>query len=154
MKHILAIFFLAFLLPSCMKYQDIKFVGVGDVKLGKIAMNETTMDMNLIFNNPNKMGATLNNAGGQAWIQDIYVGDFLLNEDVKIPAKSDFSVPVRLKLNLKDVLKNSFNLLMQDSVTLKVDGNAKLSKGTLIKNFPLKYSGKQPSNKLLGQLKF
>lgn len=148
------IILLAFLLPSCMRYQDIKFVGIEHVKMGKIGMNETTMEMNLIFNNPNKLGAMLNNAGGKAWIQDIYIGDFLLNEDVKIPARSDFSVPVRLKVNMKDLLANSLSLITRDSVNIRLDGNARLSKGSIIKNFPLRYSGKKASNDLLGQFKF
>ncbi|ANH81019.1 hypothetical protein A8C56_08540 [Niabella ginsenosidivorans] len=155
MKQLLVLLFAAgLLLPSCMKYRDIKFVGVSNVQVGKIGMNETTLDMNLIFNNPNHVGATLNNARGQAWIQDIYVGDFLLNQDVKIPAASDFPVPVRLKLNLKDLIRNSLALITRDSINLRVEGSAGLSKGGIIKNFPLHYAGKQPSSQLLGQIKF
>lgn len=154
MKQFLVVLLGLVLLSSCMKYQDIKFVGVENVKLGKVGMNETTMEMNLIFNNPNKMGAMLNNAGGKAWIQDIYIGDFLLNENVKIPARSDFSVPVRLKVNLKDLLNNSLTLITRDSVNIKLDGNARLSKGSIIKNFPLRYNGRKASSELLGQLRF
>jgi len=154
MKQFFIIVITTLLLSSCMRYQDIKFVGIENVKMGKIGMNETTMEMNLIFNNPNKLGAMLNNAGGKAWIQDIYIGDFLLNEDVKIPARSDFSVPVRLKVNLKDLLSNSLNLITRDSVTIKLDGNARLSKGSIIKNFPLQYNGKKASSELLSQFKF
>ncbi|WP_008582898.1 LEA type 2 family protein [Niabella soli] len=155
MKRILIIVVIAgLLLPSCMKYQDIKFLGVDHVRIGKLGMNESTLDMNLVFNNPNRMGATINNARGQAWIQDIYIGDFLLSEDVKIPASSNFSVPVSLKLNLKDLVKNSLNLITRDSIALRVDGSAQLSKGGIIKNFPLRYSGRQSSQQLLGQLRF
>ncbi|SDD68286.1 hypothetical protein [Niabella drilacis] len=153
MKQFLIIAVTALLLSSCMRYQDIKFVGIDQVKMGKIGMNETTMEMNLIFNNPNKLGALLNSAGGKAWIQDIYIGDFLLNEDVKIPARSDFSVPVRLKVNLKELVNNSLNLIMRDSVTIRLDGNARLSKGSIIKNFPLRYNGKKASSELLSQFK-
>lgn len=141
------------LISSCMRYEDITFRGIENVKIGKIGMNESTMEMNLVFNNPNKMGATLNNARGKAWIEDMYVGDFLLNQDVKIPAKSDFFVPVRLSINLKDVIKNSITLMFQDSVRLKVDGDAKLSKGSLLKTFPLKYTGKKSSSELMNALK-
>ncbi|MGJ7032576.1 hypothetical protein [Niabella hirudinis] len=154
MKQVFIIAAALLLFSSCMRYQDIKFVGVENVKMGKIGMNETTMEMNLVFNNPNKLGALLNSAGGKAWIQDIYIGDFLLNESVKIPARSDFSVPVRLKVNLKDLLSNSLNLITRDSVSIKLDGNARLSKGSLIKNFPLRYNGKKASNDLLSQFKF
>lgn len=144
---------IASLLPSCMRYEDISFKGIENVKIGKIGMNESTMEMDLVFNNPNNLGATLNSAQGKAWIQDMHVGDFLLNQDVKIPARSDFSVPVRLSLNLKDLLKNSLTLMFQDSVNLRVDGIAKLSKGSLLKNFPLKYSGKKSTSELLQALK-
>lgn len=154
MKQFFVIAVTTLLLSSCMKYEDIKFVGVENVKMGKIGMNETTMEMNLVFNNPNKLGAMLNNAGGKAWIQDIYIGDFLLNEGVKIPARSDFSVPVRLKVNLKDLLSNSLNLITRDSVNIKLDGTARLSKGSIIKNFPLRYNGKKASSELLSQFKF
>ncbi|HEX7754610.1 MAG TPA: LEA type 2 family protein [Niabella sp.] len=154
-KQILILTLLAgLLLLSCMKYKDIKFVGVSNVKVGKIGMNETTLEMDLLFNNPNHVGATLNNAQGQAWIQDLYVGDFLLNQDVRIPANSNFPVPVSLKLNLKELIKNSLSLITRDSVNLRVDGNARLSKGAIIKNFPLRYMGKQSSSQLLGQIKF
>lgn len=141
------------ILSSCMKYEDVKFVGIENVKVGKVGMNETTMEMNLIFNNPNSLGATLNNAEGKAWIEDIYVGNFLLNNDVQIPAKSNFSVPVHLAVNVKDVINNSLNLLFKDSVNLKVDGTARLSKAGILKAFPLKYQGKKSSAELLQGLK-
>lgn len=141
------------LLPSCMRYEDISFKGIENLKMGKIGMNETTMEMDLIFNNPNGMGATLNNAQGKAWIQDIHVGDFLLNQDVKIPAKSNFSVPVRMSVNVKDLIKNSLTLMLKDSVNIKVDGDAKLSKGSIMKSFPLKYNGKKSTDELLKSLR-
>lgn len=153
MKNVLFLLLIVALLPSCMRYQDITFRGVENVRVGKIGMNESTMEMDLIFNNPNSMGATLNSAQGEAWIQDMYVGNFLLNEDVRIPAKSNFSVPVRLSVNLKEVVQNSLTLLFSDSVNIRVDGNASLSKGSFLKNFPLKYQGKKSSQELLKALK-
>lgn len=147
------LFLAAALLPSCMKYEDIKFRGIGNLKIGKIGMKESTMEMDMLFSNPNNLGAALNNAEGQAWIQDFYIGNFQLNEEVKIPAKSNFAVPVRLSVNLKDLLKNSLTLMFQDSVTIKVDGNAKLSKGSFLKSIPLKYSGKKSTSELMQALK-
>lgn len=152
MKIVRFLVFVISLLPSCIKYKEISFLGVENVRVGKIGMNESTIEMDLTFNNPNNMGATLNSAQGKAWIQDMHVGNFLLNEDVRIPAKSKFSVPVRLSVNLKEVFQNSLTFLFSDSFNIRVDGNASLSKGSFLKNVPLKYQGKKSSQDLLRAL--
>lgn len=152
MKIVMFMVFVISLLPSCMKYKEISFQGVENVRVGKIGMNESTIEMDLTFNNPNNMGATLKSAQGKAWIQDMHVGNFLLNEDVRIPAKSKFSVPVRLSVNLKEVIQNSLTFLFSDSFNIRVEGNASLSKGSFLRNVPLKYQGKKSSQDLLRAL--
>lgn len=137
------------LLLSCVRYKDITFSRVDNLKIGKLGMNESIMEMNLIFHNPNRVGATLHHAGGKAWIQDTYVGDFLADKDVKIPAKSSFSVPVKMVVTLKDILKNSVAFILSDSVIIKVEGDATLSKGAIMKTLPLHYNGKKSTEEVM-----
>ncbi|MFV0606425.1 MAG: hypothetical protein ACK5NK_11355 [Niabella sp.] len=152
-KAIFMLVILTALLPSCMRYKNVQFKGVEKLKIGKIGMNETTIEMNLLFKNPNKMGAQLNNAKGKAWLDNVYIGDFLLQgESIKIPAKSNFSVPISLSVNINDLLKNAGSILFKDSVSIQLDGAANLSKGSLKKTFPLTYFGKKSSEEILDAL--
>lgn len=141
------------LLSSCKKFQDIRFGGIEEVKLNKMSVNESTLEMNLAFYNPNNFGAVLNTAGGKAWIQNIYLGDFLSNGEVKIPAKSNFSVPVQVSVNMKELLHHSLSLMLLDSLTLKVEGGATLTKGSIFKTLPLRYNTKRSAADLLSNLK-
>lgn len=142
------------LLPSCVRLQDIKFVGIENIKVGKVGLSETTMQVNLLFNNPNNVGATLENAAGKAWVQNVYLGDFLMAQSVHIPAKSNFSVPVELKLNVGDLVSHTLSFIAKDSLQFKVDGAANLSKASFAKSFPIRFTEKRPTQELLNQIKF
>jgi hypothetical protein len=54
-----------------------------------------------------------------------------------------FYVPVSIKLNLGDLLKNAVQLFLNPEVRFKIEGNAKLGRSGFYRNFPVSYEGKQ-----------
>jgi LEA14-like dessication related protein len=133
----------ALTMSSCMRFDDVQFEGIQNMNLGKLSVNESTLDMDLVFHNPNRIGGVLSRATGKAWIQDIYVGDFSTNKEISIPARGNFSVPVRVSANLKEIFSNALTLMFKDSLQLRLEGNARMGKGSLRRDVPIRYKGKK-----------
>jgi LEA14-like dessication related protein len=80
-----------------------------------------------------------------------HIGQFSIDTLVSIPGNSNFTLPVKLQVDMKKVLKNSLTALFNNEITVKVAGTAKLGKGGLYIRYPIKYEGKQNLDKLLRQ---
>ncbi len=145
--------FVVLSLTSCMRFDDIQFEGIQNTNLGKLSVDESTLDMDLVFHNPNRIGGVLSRATGKAWIQDIYVGDFSTNKEVSIPARSNFTVPVRVSANLKEIFSNALTLMFKDSLQLRVEGNARMGKGALRRDIPIRYRGKKATLEWINQIR-
>ena len=68
---------------------------------------------------------------------------------IKIPALADFSLPVKLEMNMKKLVQNSAVLLLKNEILLKVEGKAKVGKGSIFVNYPIHYEGKQKTDSLM-----
>jgi len=62
---------------------------------------------------------------------------------IHIPAQDTFYVPLSMKLNLGEFLKNGLQLLLNPEVRFKIVGNARVGKSGIYKNFPVSYEGKE-----------
>ncbi|HMC84425.1 MAG TPA: hypothetical protein VKI61_02830, partial [Chitinophagaceae bacterium] len=60
-----------------------------------------------------------------------------------VPAMDSFSIPVSMKVDMKQIYSNALEILMNNEVNIKLDGFAKLGKGAIYFNVPIKFEGKQ-----------
>ena len=99
--------------------------------------------LNINFYNPNHSKLHLKNAEGDAWLDGKMLGHFTMDTLIHIPANSNFSIPVKLEVDMHKVLKNAMQLLINPEVLVKIDGKARVGKAGFYFNYPLKYLGKQ-----------
>ena len=106
-----------------------------------IAASSVTLDIRYL--NPNNFKGQLKQAEGDAWMDSTYLGHFVVDTTVDIPANSEFLVPVKLAVDMKQMLKHSLTAFMNEEVMLKITGKAKAGKSGFYRNFSLNYLGKQ-----------
>ena len=138
-----------FILPSCVSLREPDFKGIENIRISRLGLNESTLTLDLHYFNPNKSKLKLKQAEGDAWLDGNLLGHFTIDTLIKIPATGDFRLPVMLEMNMKKLFQNSTALLIKNEVTLRVEGKAKVGKGAIFINYPIRYEGKQRTEDLM-----
>ncbi|MBS1920594.1 MAG: LEA type 2 family protein [Bacteroidetes bacterium] len=139
---------LFFSLFSCKAIKDPVFKGIDDLQVSGIGLKESIISIHLNYFNPNRSGLQLKNAEGDAWMDEQMLGHFTMDTSIKIPGHSDFTVPVKLNVNMKNAMKNVTTLLFKPEVNFKIEGKARIGKGGVFIHYPIRYEGKQDVSKL------
>jgi LEA14-like dessication related protein len=130
-------------LASCGKMKDPVFKGIENVKMNAVGIDASSVTLDIRYSNPNNFKGQLRQAEGDAWMDSIYLGHFIVDSTVMIPPNSDFLVPVRLAIDMKQMLKHSMTAFLKEEVMLRITGSARAGKSGFYKNFSLNYLGKQ-----------
>lgn len=104
--------------------------------------------MDFVLFNPNTFSVDLKKVDCDVYLDSNYVGKFLLDTTMHIPQSSEFILPANLDVDMKHVLKNSFNLLISNEVLIGAKGTTRLGKGGIYVTIPFHYEGKQKLNLL------
>jgi hypothetical protein len=131
------------LLASCGKMEEPVFNYIDNFKLGTLGLNKSIMTFDVQYFNPNKRGAKLKDAEGEAWLDSTYLGHFRVDTIVDIPATSNFTIPVKLDVDMKYLLKYSLFGFKNEEVLVTVKGKARVGKAGIYKSIPLQYEGRQ-----------
>jgi LEA14-like dessication related protein len=134
---------------SCGSVTEPDFKGIRNVRVTKFGLAESTLSLDLDYFNPNKFKVKLKRAEGDAWIENNYLGHFVMDTMIHIPANGQFNLPVKLQVDMKKILKNSLVTFFANEVVIKVVGKARVGKGFVYINYPIKYEGKQNLEELL-----
>lgn len=143
MKKIVFAIMLAIILVSCGKMKDPVFKGIENVRMNGLGIDASSVMLDIRYMNPNKFKGQLTQAEGDAWMDSIYLGHFTVDSIVMIPANSDFLVPVKLAVDIKQMLKHSLTAFLNQDVLLRITGKARAGKSGFYKNFSLNYVGRQ-----------
>ena len=123
--------------------KDPIFKGIENVKMDELNFNDPTVTLDMRYHNPNNFKGLLKQAEGDAWLDSSYLGHFIVDTAVNIPANSEFTVPVKLAVDKKQLLKHSLVAFLNEEVTIRITGKARAGKSGLYRNFSLNYMGKQ-----------
>lgn len=134
------------LASSCEKMKDLQFVRVAGLNLENMGLSKSTVKMTLAYYNPNNFRLQLKDAAFDLFFDDTQVGRSVQDTLINIPAKDTFYFPVRLEVNMENVLKNAFSAFANKEVTIRATGNCKVGKGGIYLPFPIKCETKQPLN--------
>ena len=143
MKQLFFFLALLILLGSCGKMKDPVFKGIENVKLEQARLDSSMVTLDIRYLNPNNFNGQLRLAEGDAWMDSTYLGHFIVDSTVQIPANSEFLVPVKLAVDMKEILKHSFAALLNEEVLLRITGKARAGKSGFYRNFSLNYQGMQ-----------
>ena len=139
---------------SCKKPKEPEYLDIENLHVSKAGISESIVGADLKYYNPNSFNLQLRKANLDVYINDKYVGHSDLDTLIHIPAKDTFYVPISMKLNLGDLLKNAVQLFMNPEVKLKIEGNARVGKSGIFKNVPVSYEGKERIDVLLKDTSF
>ncbi|RYY61099.1 MAG: hypothetical protein EOO05_07585 [Chitinophagaceae bacterium] len=143
---------LVVVVASCRPIKDPVFNGIENVRVNNVGLGESSVTLGMSYTNPNNYRAKLKSAEGDAWMDSTYLGHFVVDSTVEIPASSNFLVPVNLTVDMKQILKNSFSALLNKQVLIRITGTGRAGRHGVYRKFNLNYQGKQDLSKLFSNM--
>ena len=135
---LLAIVFLA----GCKKPQAFEYRDIKDFKVANLGFDKSTISMNLVYFNPNSFGVDLKHVDCDVYVDHNYLGKYVLDTLMHISKRSEFALPSRMDVDMRNLFKNTFHALLSQDVLLEVNGNTRLGKAGIFVNVPFTYSGR------------
>ncbi len=145
--HRLAIyFFLVFLTllqlscstPKALEYREFK-----NFSVEKLGFSSSTVKMDIVYYNPNNYGLQLKKTDLDIFINDVYMGHTSQEFQVTIPKSQEFSVPLKIDVDMKNLFKNGLTTMLKNEVAVKVSGSIKVGKANVFISFPVNYQSMQ-----------
>ncbi|WP_018614635.1 LEA type 2 family protein [Segetibacter koreensis] len=127
--------------PLAFQYRDLK-----NFHLDNFGLNKSRVSMDFVFFNPNSFPVDLKKVDCDVYLDSSYVGKFLLDTTMHIGGATEFTLPASLDVEMKNVLKNSLNLLMSNEVLIGARGTTRMGRGGFYLNIPFRYEGRQKLN--------
>jgi LEA14-like dessication related protein len=121
-----------------LEYRDFK-----NFTVEKLGFASTAVKMDLIYYNPNSFGLQLKRTDLDVYIEGTYLGRTSQEYQISIPRKAEFNIPIKIDVDMKNLLKNGFTALSKKEVLVKVVGSVKIGKANVFKTFKVNYEGKQ-----------
>lgn len=143
MRKLLPFCFIALLMAfSCKKPQGFEYRDMKNFKVSNWGFDRSTVSMDLVYFNPNSFGVDLKHVDCDIYLDNNYVGKFLLDTAMHISRNSEFSLPARMDVDMRNIFKNSLNVLFSKEVLVGAKGSTKVGKGGIYVNVPFNYEGR------------
>ena len=140
---LLFIFLLTNFLYSCSTPKDLEYRDFKNLTVEKLGASATTLKMDLVYYNPNNFGMQLTNTDLDVFINNNYLGKTSQEYQVTIPKREEFSIPIKIDVDMKNLLKNGLTSFLSNEVLVKLTGTVRVGKLNVFKTFPVNYEGKQ-----------
>lgn len=137
---------LTILLISCSTPKELEYRDIKNFTIDKIGFSATAIKMDMVYYNPNNFGLQLKTTDLDIFLDNNYLGHTVQEELVLIPRRAEFSVPVKIEVDMKNFLKNGLATILSNEVMVKVTGTVRVGKANVFKTFPVNYEGKQKFN--------
>jgi LEA14-like dessication related protein len=131
------------LLQGCVKPVAPEYRGLANLRVNALGAGESAISADLMYYNPNNFKMKLKYGEMNVYLNDKLLGKTVLDTLTQIPARDSFLIPVSMKVDMKQVYSNALDILLNNEVNIKLDGFAKLGKGGIFFDVPIKYEGKQ-----------
>jgi LEA14-like dessication related protein len=125
-----------------------QFRDIADVRLIEVGLLKTTAGANMIYYNPNNTGIQLSAARGEVYIDNAYFGSFDLNQEVNVKKRSEFVLPVTIKIDNINAIKNQSDIYKKKEAMVRIEGRAFVKKSGFAKEIPIRYEQMQNIDRL------
>ena len=132
-----------FFVTSCRAPQDLVYKDFKNFSIEKLGFGSSQLKLDLVYYNPNNFGLQLKRTDLDIFIDNNLLGHTAQEYQVNIPKRGDFTLPVQVDVDMKNMLKNALSSIFNQEVMIKVVGTVKLGKANVYKTFPVNYEGKQ-----------
>jgi LEA14-like dessication related protein len=130
-------------IASCRAPKELVYKDFNNFSLNKLGLGSSSVKLNLVYYNPNNFGLQLKRTDLDIYIDGTYLGHTSQDYQITIPKLTDFTLPISIDVDMKNVFKNALNTLFSKEVTVKVTGRIKLGKANVFFGMPVNYEGKQ-----------
>ena len=120
--------------PKALEYREFR-----NFKIERLGFSSSTVKMDMVYFNPNNFGLQLKRTDLDVFINDVYLGRTSQEYQVTIERKENVTIPIQLQVDMRNLYKNSLNVLFRNTVQLKVTGTVKVGKANVFLNFPVQY---------------
>lgn len=129
-------------LISCQKPQSFDYRDIRNIRVEKAGFDRSTIAMDLVYFNPNNFGVQLKHVDCDVYVDKNYLGKFVLDTTMNILKKSEFTLPSKIEVDMKNVFKNTLNAIFGSELLVEVKGTTRVGKGGIFINVPVDYSGR------------
>jgi LEA14-like dessication related protein len=145
MRKLSLVVLLPFLAAACAKPTGFNYLGIKNFKVMKFGLQESTVGADAEFFNPNKFPVTMKGGSVDVYVNNNFFGKTTLDSTIQVPKKDTFLLPVVLKVDMNNTAMQVIQTLAtgSDSVLIKLDGSAKIGRGGIFINYPIRYQGMQ-----------
>lgn len=98
--------------------------------------------MELVYTNPNKVGFQVKRTEADVYIDGTYLGRMSSDSLIRVAKKSEFIIPVQVRTDMKNLLKNAWSAFSNRSVLVQAKGTLTAGVGGVFKTIPLNYEGR------------
>lgn len=137
------IFAFCIFLTSCHAPKDLVFKEYNGLSVDNISFSGATLKVNLVYYNPNNFGLQLSRTDLDVYIDSTLLGHSASDIQVAVPKRADFTLPLKVNLDMKNLMKNGLNSYFNRNVAVRVLGTVKLGKAGVYKTFPVDYTSMQ-----------
>jgi LEA14-like dessication related protein len=132
-------------LTGCAKPSGFDYLGVKNVKVVQFGLKESTVAVDVEYYNPNRFPVTMKRAVVDVYVNNNYFGKTTLDSTIRISGRDTFLLPVLLKVDMNTTVMQLIQALGkgEQEVLLKMDGKARIGRGGLFINYPIKYEAMQ-----------
>jgi LEA14-like dessication related protein len=131
------------LLLSCRTPKELEYREFKNFVVEKVGFSSSAIKMDLIYYNPNNFGLELNRMDLDIFINNSYLGKTSEQYQISMPRRAEFAVPIKMDVDMKNLLKNGLTTFISNEVTIKVTGTIRVGKFNVYKSFPVNYESKQ-----------
>ncbi len=130
-------------LSSCRAPQELVYKDFKNFTIEKLGFSSSSIKMDLVYYNPNNFGLQLKRTDLDIFIDGNYLGHTIQDYQITIPKRADFTIPLKIDVDMKNILKNAIGSLFGQELTVRITGKVKVGKANVYKSFPVNYEGKQ-----------
>ncbi len=139
----IAFFLIVIFATACQAPKELVYRDFKNLKVEKVGFAATTLKLDLIYYNPNNFGMQLKYTDLDIYIDNNLLGHSSQDYQITIPKLSEFTMPLQIEVDMKNLLKNAFATFLGKEVLVKITGTVKLGKANVYKTFPVSYEGLQ-----------
>lgn len=128
---------------SCQEPKSLEFREFKNLNVDKLSFAGAALTVDLVYYNPNNFGLQLNRTDLDVFVDSTFLGHSSQDIQVDIPKRNIFTIPLKLNLDVKNLLKNGITSLFNKNVAVRVLGSVKVGKAGIYKSFPVDYTSIQ-----------
>ncbi len=133
---------LALAFISCSKPQGFEYRDLKNFKVNNVGFDKSNISMELVYFNPNNFGVDLKKVDCDLYLDNNFVGKFMLDTIMHISRNSEFSLPATMDVDMRNILKNSVNVLFSREILVGAKGSTRVGKGGIFVTVPFNYEGR------------